>query len=100
MSGDKLFAREHVAGRNRRPTTDEDNAPHATTSRAIAGVCRRHSQNHRRWRWLLTSRALADLGSGFSLVELANVVQLSPRHFSRLFRNSFGTTPYRYVVGE
>ena len=32
--------------------------------------------------------------------ELANVVQLSPRHFSRLFRNSFGTTPYRYVVGE
>ena len=43
---------------------------------------------------------LADLGSGFSLVELANVVQLSPRHFSRLFRNSFGTTPYRYVVGE
>lgn len=42
----------------------------------------------------------AHLGSDFSLVDLARVVELSPRHFSRLFRNSFGTTPYKYVVGE
>ncbi len=42
----------------------------------------------------------AHLGSDFSLVDLAHVVELSPRHFSRLFRNSFGTTPYKYVVSE
>jgi len=42
----------------------------------------------------------AHLGSDFSLLQLANVVQLSPRHFSRLFRNSFGTTPHKYVVSE
>ncbi len=37
----------------------------------------------------------AHLGTDFSLVELANLVHLSPRHCSRLFRNTFGTTPYR-----
>lgn len=41
----------------------------------------------------------AHLGSDFSLVEMASVARLSPRHFSRLFRNTFGMTPHRYVVG-
>lgn len=42
----------------------------------------------------------AHLDSDFSLVELAAVVQLSPRHFSRLFRNTFGMTPHHYLVNE
>lgn len=42
----------------------------------------------------------ARLDSDFSLVELASVVHLSPRHFSRLFRNAFGITPHRYVMIE
>jgi AraC family transcriptional regulator len=40
------------------------------------------------------------LGNDLSLVELAGTTDLSPRHFSRLFRNTFGTTPYRYVMSE
>jgi AraC family transcriptional regulator len=42
----------------------------------------------------------AHLNDDLSLVELAGAVNLSPRHFSRLFRKTFGTTPYRYVMGE
>ncbi len=42
----------------------------------------------------------AHLGRRFSLVELAGVVHLSPRHFSRLFQNTLGTTPYQYVLNE
>jgi len=42
----------------------------------------------------------AHLRDDLSLVELAAAVNLSPRHFSRLFRKTFGTTPYRYVMGE
>jgi AraC family transcriptional regulator len=38
------------------------------------------------------------IGSDFSLVELANVVNLSPRHFSRLFRNTLGNSPHRFVA--
>jgi AraC family transcriptional regulator len=42
----------------------------------------------------------AHLGSDLSLVELASTINLSPRHFSRLFRKTFGTTPYRFVMSE
>lgn len=42
----------------------------------------------------------AHLRDDLSLIELANAVHLSPRHFSRLFRKTFGTTPYRYVMDE
>lgn len=42
----------------------------------------------------------AHVGNDFSLIGLANVAHLSPRHFCRLFRNTFGTTPHRYVVSE
>lgn len=35
-----------------------------------------------------------------SLAELAAVVGLSPRYFSRLFREAFGVTPHRFVVQE
>jgi len=42
----------------------------------------------------------AHLKDDLSLVELAAAINLSPRHFSRLFRKTFGTTPYRYVMDE
>jgi AraC family transcriptional regulator len=42
----------------------------------------------------------AHLRGDVSLVELANAIHLSPRHFSRLFRKTFGTTPHRYVMDE
>lgn len=40
----------------------------------------------------------AHIGADFSLIEMASVVSLSPRHFSRLFRNTLGNTPHRYVA--
>jgi len=42
----------------------------------------------------------AHLRDDLGLVELAGTINLSPRHFSRLFRKTFGTTPYRYVMDE
>lgn len=42
----------------------------------------------------------AHLGRDFSMVELAGTLGLSPRHFARLFRNTFGTTVHRHVVNQ
>jgi len=42
----------------------------------------------------------AHLKDDLSLIELAAAINLSPRHFSRLFRKTFGTTAYRYVMDE
>jgi AraC family transcriptional regulator len=38
------------------------------------------------------------LAEDVTLAELAGVVGMSPRHFSVLFREAFGTTPHRYVL--
>jgi AraC family transcriptional regulator len=38
------------------------------------------------------------LGDDISLAELAQLVGRKPRQFSTLFRQSFGTTPHRYLV--
>ncbi len=35
-----------------------------------------------------------------SVTELARLVQMSPSHFSRVFKTSFGVTPYRFVMQE
>jgi AraC family transcriptional regulator len=40
------------------------------------------------------------LQDDLSLVDLAGVVGLGPRHFSTVFRRAFGTSPHRYVVTE
>ena len=40
----------------------------------------------------------ANLDLDISLTELARIIDLSPRHFSRLFRHTFGTTPHRYIM--
>lgn len=40
----------------------------------------------------------ANLMSNISVAELADVTQMSPAHFSRVFRASLGVTPYRFVM--
>ena len=42
----------------------------------------------------------ANLDRALSLFELAELLELSPRHFFRLFSNTFGTTPHRYIIEE
>lgn len=42
----------------------------------------------------------ANLSRDFSLEDLAGVAGLSTAHFSRLFKQSTGLSPYRYVVKE
>ncbi|ROO33642.1 helix-turn-helix domain-containing protein [Salinisphaera orenii] len=39
----------------------------------------------------------ANLACGISILELAAVAGLSPRHFTRLFRATFGASPHQYV---
>ena len=40
----------------------------------------------------------AYLDRDLSLKELSNVVQMSPHYFSKLFKQSTGTTPHQYVI--
>ena len=42
----------------------------------------------------------ANLADNISVTELAALVQMSPAHFSRVFKASFGVTPYRFVMQE
>jgi AraC family transcriptional regulator len=42
----------------------------------------------------------ATLTSNISVTELAELVQMSPSHFSRVFKASFSATPYRFVMQE
>jgi len=42
----------------------------------------------------------AHLDRNISLVELAGLVDLSPHHFSFVFKNTFGTTPHRYLLQQ
>ncbi len=40
------------------------------------------------------------MAGNISVMELADVVQMSPSHFARVFKTSFGVTPYRFVMQE
>ncbi len=42
----------------------------------------------------------ANLTSDITVTALAGLVQMSPSHFSRVFKASFGVTPYRFVMQE
>jgi AraC family transcriptional regulator len=51
-------------------------------------------------RRVLVDYIRANLASNISVTELAGLVQMSPSHFARMFRASFGATPYRFVMQE
>jgi AraC family transcriptional regulator len=40
----------------------------------------------------------ANLDCSLTIIELAAIAQMSPYHFIRLFKNSFGQTPYQYIL--
>jgi AraC family transcriptional regulator len=42
----------------------------------------------------------ANLSSDIRVTDLAGLVNMSPSHFSRVFKASFGETPYRFVMQE
>jgi AraC family transcriptional regulator len=42
----------------------------------------------------------ANLSANVSVSELADLVQMSPSHFARVFKASFGVSPYRFVMQE
>ena len=42
----------------------------------------------------------ANIDRELSVFDLAKLVQLSPRQSIRIFSNTFGTTPHRYVLNE
>jgi AraC family transcriptional regulator len=42
----------------------------------------------------------ANLTSNISVSELAALAQMSPSHFARVFKMSFGVSPYRFVMRE
>jgi AraC family transcriptional regulator len=41
-----------------------------------------------------------NLASNISVTELAGLAQMSPSYFARVFKASFGVTPYRFVMQE
>jgi AraC family transcriptional regulator len=51
-------------------------------------------------RRVLVDYIRANLTSNISVTELAGLVQMSPSYFSRVFRASFGLTPWRFVMQE
>jgi AraC family transcriptional regulator len=40
------------------------------------------------------------LTSDITLAELAGVIDVSPGHFARMFRRTFDTSPYRYIIEQ
>ncbi len=42
----------------------------------------------------------ANLGNDITVTELANLLEMSPSHFARVFKASFGITPYRFIMRE
>jgi AraC family transcriptional regulator len=42
----------------------------------------------------------ANLTDNISVIELAGLLQTSPSHFARVFKTSFGVTPYRFIMRE
>jgi AraC family transcriptional regulator len=48
----------------------------------------------------LVAHIRANLIGNVSVSELAHLVQMSPSHFARVFKASFGVSPYRFVMQE
>jgi len=48
----------------------------------------------------LVAYVRGNMAANISVVGLAELVHMSPSHFARVFRASFGISPYRFVMGE
>jgi AraC family transcriptional regulator len=65
----------------------------------------RHAENRETGLSPLQKRRIVDyiranLANNISVAELAGLAQMSPSYFARVFRASFGVTPYRFVMQE
>lgn len=49
---------------------------------------------------LLLDYIRANLAENISVTELSSLLSMAPSHFSRVFKASFGLTPYRFVMHE
>ena len=67
---------------------------HASVTKAPPAVTGQLSHQYRR---LLQEQIHAELDRPLTLSEMAGWVNLSPYHFARLFRATFGCAPYQYV---
>ena len=67
---------------------------HSSVRHALPGVTGQLSLRYRR---MLQERIHAHLGQSLTLADMASWVNLSPYHFARLFRATFGCAPYQYV---
>ncbi|EDM45767.1 AraC family transcriptional regulator, partial [Marinobacter algicola] len=67
---------------------------HSNVQQATPSVTGQLSTRYRR---LLQERIRTHLDQTLTLSEMASWVNLSPYHFTRLFRATFGCAPYQYV---
>jgi AraC family transcriptional regulator len=65
--------------------------------RATQQALRKFSQVEAR---RVTDYIHANLDRALNLTELAELVQLRPRSFFRIFSSTFGTTPHRYIIEQ
>jgi AraC family transcriptional regulator len=73
-------------------------AAHLSRTRSIRSVVNERGRLSAAQMARLNDMIDFDLGSDLSLMALSEAVGLSKPHFVRLFRNTTGTSPHRYVV--
>jgi AraC family transcriptional regulator len=67
---------------------------------ATPGTLRRESSLSPRQRRIIYDYVLANLADDISVSELAATLSMSPSHFTRVFKVTFGMTPYRFVMQQ
>lgn len=61
--------------------------------RKVAALSRREMR-------VVIDAVASEIGAEWSVARLASLLDLSPFHFSRAFKHSFGTTPHAYVAAQ